>query len=141
MRTVRRLHPEPQQHLYDDVAPRRNLSRCLNIAIDPVADARDRFYNRRVTKFPAQPADGYADSPCERVGVLVPDLFEKIFSAQDSRLSTHKRLQNCELLGRKIQGSPVSRSAVAQRVELHPAGPEDPRSRAWPATRQGADPE
>ena len=108
MRTVRRLHLEPQQHLHDDVAPRRNLSRSLNIAIDPVAGARHRFYNWRVTKFPAQPADGHADRPCERVGVLVPDLFEKVFCAQDRRLSPHKRLQNCELFSRKIQRSAVS---------------------------------
>ena len=49
---------------------------------DAIADASDSFDHVWVAEFAAQPANGDLNGLGERVGVLIPDPFEEVFSAQ-----------------------------------------------------------
>jgi hypothetical protein len=51
---------------------------------DPVPAADYGVDQRRLAELSAQPQDGYGDSVGERIGVLIPDLFEQLLGAHHS---------------------------------------------------------
>ena len=57
----------------------------------------------------------------ERIGVLVPGLFEQAFRAEGAGAGFQQRFQDRELLGGELERSPVTGGAASERVEFDPA--------------------
>ena len=66
---------------------------------DAVAHVREGLYYSRTSQLSAQPADGHPHRPRERVRMFVPGVFEKVFSAQETGLRSHQRLEYSKFFG------------------------------------------
>jgi hypothetical protein len=73
--------------------------------------------------------------------MFVPGVFEKVFSAQETGLRSHQRLEYSKFFGLKIEGLTVSCCTVAQGVELYPAGPINPLADNGAAAGKSTDPQ
>src|SRR5580704_15553289 len=106
---------------------------------DAVADAGGGADDGRLAELAAQAADGDRDGVGERVDLLVPDLLEEGFGAEEGGAGAQQRLEHAELLDRQVQRAPVPDGCAAQRVELETARLQDAGpGRGLPAG-QGAD--
>ena len=61
-----------------------------------------RLDDGRVAKFAPEPADGDEHRIGEGVGVLVPDLLQKILGSEEGLLRSHKCFEDPELLDGKV---------------------------------------
>src|SRR5437660_1127422 len=123
------------------VAGRRASGRSAGRADDPVSDAGYGLDNRWLSQLPAEPADGDRDGSGERVGVLVPGLFQEVFGAEDGVISSHERFEHRELLGGEVELLPVAVGGMAQGIKFDAGGAEDTGpGRGLPAGER-ADPE
>ena len=105
-------------------------------AADAVAHARCGGDDRRVAEFAPQAADGHRDGVGERVGVLVPDLFEQVLGAEEGGAGAQERFEDGELLDRQVERLPVAGDRAPQRIELDPVRAQVPARRG----RAGAGP-
>ena len=96
------------------------------MAGEAVADTRRGGDDRGVAELAPQAADGHRDGVGERVGLLVPDLFEQVLGAEEGRRSRQERLEDRELLDRQLKLPPVAGDRAPQRVELDPGPAQDP---------------
>src|ERR1700733_14071966 len=118
-------------------AGRRSAGR----ADDPISDARYGLDNRWLSELAAEPAHGDRDRGCERVGVLVPGLFEEVFGAEDGMVSSYERFEHCELLGGEVELPSVAVGGMAQGIEFDAGRAEDTGPGRGLAAGQSADPE
>ena len=106
---------------------------------DPVADARRDDDDRWVAELAPQAADGHRDGVGERVGVLVPGLFEQALGAEEGRRGADERFEDRELLDRKVQLPPIAGGRAPQRVKLDPGRAQDPAPGGRLAARERTD--
>jgi len=93
----------------------------MHLAGDAVADAGGGGDNRRFAQLAAQPPDGDRDGVGERIGLLVPDLLEQGFGAQEGRARAQQRLEHPEFLDRQIERTSVPDGRPAQRYFVNVA--------------------
>src|SRR6266699_5156862 len=106
---------------------------------DAVADAGGGADDGRVAELAAQAADGDRYRVGERVGLLIPDLLEEGFRAQEGRAGAQQRLEHAELLDRQVELAPVPDGRAPQRVELDSRRLQDASPRRGLPAGQGAD--
>ncbi len=85
---------------------------------DAVANIGDRLDDGGLAELAAQPVDRDGDDVGERVGVLVPHLFEQVLGGQHGGLGAQQRLQDTELLDRQVKRPPIPDGGAPHGVEF-----------------------
>src|SRR6266545_4706804 len=73
-----------------------------------------------------EPPDGHGDGVGERVGVLVPDLFEEVLGAQEGGAGPQEGFEERELLDGEVELPAVPGGRAAYGIELDAGRAHDP---------------
>src|SRR5689334_19315166 len=87
---------------------------------DAVSNGRCGGDDRGFTELAAKTADRDGDGVGERVGVLVPDLFEEFFRAEEGGAGAEEGFEEAEFLDRQVDVPAVTGDRAACRVEFDP---------------------